>query len=267
MKPILFETTIFGWPFFLPTYGVFLAFAFLAALWLALRSARRTKIPGDAILDLWIAALVSGIVGAKLLLYVLDLDYYVENPRAILTGLRSAGVFYGGFAAALITCVVMVVRRGISGWKVADIAAPSIALGQAVGRLGCFAAGCCYGRPTTLPWAVTFTDPEAHRITGVPLDVPLHPSQLYLSAADLALFAVLLVLSRRKRRDGQLFLWYVILYAALRTALEFTRGDPRGMLWGFSTSQYIAVATALTAVVPLWLRGRRAAAGRRPAAR
>ena len=142
--------------------------------------------------------------------------------------------------------------------------APAIALGQAVGRLGCFAAGCCYGKVTSLPWAVTFTDPEANRITGVPLAIPLHPSQLYLSAADLVLFGILLLIARKKSWDGQVFCWYLLLYAILRGLLEFTRGDPRGQIAGVSTSQVIASGAAILAVI-LILRRRAGRASRRPA--
>ncbi len=256
MKPHLLRFDLFGFHLSLPTYGVLLALGFLAALWYALRAARRERLPSEPIMDLWIAALVFGIVGAKLLLFALDLDYYLNNPGAIITGLRSAGVFYGGLAAAILACLIIVRRRGLPGWKIADIAAPAIALAQIVGRIGCFAAGCCYGKPTSLPWAVTFTSMEAHRITGVPLLEARHPSQIYLSLANLLLFLALLLISRRKSYDGQVFLWYVILYSVLRGAIEFTRGDPRGEILGLSTSQVIAVAAILVAG---WLVRRRRA--------
>ena len=261
MKPVLFHIPFLG--FGVHTYGVMLAAAFLLALWVALRGARREGIPKDPVLDLWIASLISGIVGAKVLLYLLDFHYYFENPRALFWGLRSAGVFYGGLIAAILVNVWMVWRRGLPGWKLADISAPAIALAQSVGRIGCFSAGCCYGRVTDLPWAVTFTDPEANNITGVPLGIPLHPSQLYMSVADLALFGVLVLISRRKRYDGQVFLWYILLYSVVRAALEFTRGDPRGQIDGISTSQIIAAAAFVSAIILFWrlrARGRTAPA-------
>jgi len=261
MRPFLFELSILGWRFALPTYGLMLAVAFLLALWLAQKEAGRAGLATDSVLDLWIAALVSGIVGAKVLLYALDFRYYLDNPRALLSGLQSAGVFYGGFIASVVTCLILVVRRGLPGWKVADVSAPSIALGQAVGRLGCFAAGCCYGRPTALPWGVTFSSEEAHRLTGVPLGVAIHPSQLYESALDFLLFGGLIFLSRRKHREGHVFLWYVLLYAFLRVAVEMTRGDPRGEILNISTSQVVAIAAGLTAALLLWRRRRIAPAG------
>lgn len=259
MKPELFQLPVVG--FSIHTYGVLLAAAFLLALWVGLKGAKREGIPRDPVLDLWIVSLISGIVGAKILLFLLDLDYYIQNPSAILTGLRSAGVFYGGLVVAILTCLVVVWRRGLPGWKLADVAAPAIALGQSVGRVGCFAAGCCYGKVTDLPWAVTFTDPKASEITGVPLAIPLHPSQIYLSLSNLALFIFLVVLSRRKSYDGQVFLWYLLLYAISRGLLEFTRGDPRGQIAGISTSQVIAMAAVAAALVLFQVRRRSRGSG------
>jgi phosphatidylglycerol:prolipoprotein diacylglycerol transferase len=252
VKPELLQIPFLG--IGLHTYGVLLAAAFLLALWVALRGAKREGLPRDPVLDMWIVSLIAGIVGAKLLLYLLDLDYYLENPRALLSGLRSAGVFYGGLVAAVGACLFMVWRRGLPGWKLADVAAPAIALGQSIGRLGCFAAGCCYGKVTSLPWAVTFTDPKANEITGVPLAIPLHPSQLYMSVGNFLLFLVLVLVSRRKTRDGQVFLWYLLLYGILRGLLEFTRGDPRGQIGGISTSQIIAAGAVAAALALFALR-------------
>jgi phosphatidylglycerol:prolipoprotein diacylglycerol transferase len=249
MMPILFEFRLFGWDLSLPTYGLVLAVAFLAALWVALRQARRAGIDSNTVTDLWIASLIAGVVGAKLLLYLLDLDHYLSNPRAILTSLRSAGVYYGGLLGAIAACLWMVRRRGLSGWLVGDVLAPAIILGQALGRWGCFAAGCCYGKPSSLPWAVTFTDPRAHEITGVPLNVALHPTQLYLSGADFVAFLILIWLAAHKRFHGQVLLAYLMLYALLRGVLESFRDDPRGELSGLSTSQVISILVGLTAAV------------------
>jgi phosphatidylglycerol:prolipoprotein diacylglycerol transferase len=247
MMPILFDFHLFGFDLSLPTYGVLLAVAFLAALWVAMRQARRAGIEPNTVTDLWITSLIAGVVGAKLLLYLLDLDHYIANPRAILTSLRSAGVYYGGLLGALAACLWLVRRRGLSGWLVGDVLAPAIILGQAVGRWGCFAAGCCYGKPSSLPWAVTFTDPRANAITGVPLNVPLHPTQLYLSGADFIAFVILIWLAARKRFHGQVLLAYLMLYALLRGVLETFRDDPRGEMAGLSTSQVISILVGLAA--------------------
>lgn len=248
MMPILFEFDLFGWHLELPSYGFLLAVAFLAALWLALRQARKAGVDSNVITDIWIGSLISGVLGAKLLLYLLDLDYYLANPWAILSTLRSAGVWYGGLIAAVAASLIMLSRRRLSAWVVGDIVAPAIALGQAIGRWGCFAAGCCYGTTCSLPWAVTFTDERAHRITGVPLEVALHPTQLYLSAADFVLFGILMAVAARRRFPGQVLLAYLVLYAILRGTIEIFRGDPRGEVFGLSTSQAISIVVGIAAL-------------------
>jgi len=256
MMPVLFEFRLFGYDLALPTYGLILAIAFLLALWLALRQARRAGVEPAVITDFWIVSLLSGVVGAKLLLYLLDYDYYLAHPKAILTTLRSAGVWYGGLILAVVACLVMVKRRGLNAWVIGDILAPAIILGQAVGRWGCFAAGCCYGTHCSLPWAVTFTNPRANEITGVPLDVPLHPVQLYMSLADFGILILLLAIAARKKFEGQVLLAYLMLYAFARGTLEIFRGDPRGALGPLSTSQAISIVVGLVAAA-LYLMRRR----------
>lgn len=269
MMPILFEFRLFGYDLSLPTYGTVLALAFLAALWAALKQARRAGIDPNTITDLWIVSLIAGVVGAKLLLYLLDIEHYITHPEAILASLRSAGVFYGGLITAIAACLYLVRRRGLSGWLVGDVLAPALILGQAIGRWGCFAAGCCYGKPSSLPWAVTFTDSRAHEITGVPLNVPLHPTQLYLSGADLLAFVALIWLAARKRFQGQVLLAYLVLYALLRGVLESFRGDPRGGLAGLSTSQVISIVVGIVAALLYVWRSRQpgAAVGSGPPGR
>ncbi len=247
MMPILFDLKLFGYDLSLPTYGLLLAVAFLAAGGVAVRGARREGIPTTAMTDIWIISLLAGVVGAKLLLYLLDWRYYLDHPAAILSSLRSAGVWYGGLIAAVAACLIVVRRRGLDGWLLGDIAAPAISLGQAIGRLGCLAAGCCYGKACALPWAMTFTNDRAHEITGVPLDVPLHPTQLYHALADFTLFLMLLWLVPRRRFNGQALLVYLIIYAIVRGGIEAFRGDPRGALGLLSTSQIHGAAIVLVA--------------------
>ncbi len=256
MMPILFEFTLFGWDLSLPTYGVLLAVGFIVALRVALRQARRAAVAPEIITDLWILSLLAGVIGAKLLLYLLDWRFYLSNPAAILSTLRSAGVWYGGLILALIANVLVLRRKGLDAWAVGDIAAPAIVVGQAIGRLGCLAAGCCYGRPSSLPWAVTFSSTRAHEITGVPLHIALHPTQIYHALADLLLFVLLILLAKRKRFDGQILLTYLILYSIGRAGIEFLRDDPRGAIAGFSTSQVISAVVFLVAI-PLYAARRR----------
>jgi len=266
--PVLFEFHLFGWDIALPTYGFLLAIAFLLALALATRQARRAGVEASVVTDLWIISLISGVLGAKLLLYLLDFRHYLAHPWDIVKTLRSAGVFYGGLIAAILVCLIVVRRRGLNGWLIGDVLAPAIILGQAVGRWGCFAAGCCYGSETSVPWAVTFSDPQAYEVTGVPLNVARHPVQLYLSLADFVLCFILLAVAARKKFDGQVILLYVILYALLRGTLETFRGDPRGEMMGLSTSQWISIAAGICGILLYVWRSRQAgASGTSPASR
>ena len=251
-------------------YGVLLATAFLLALVVAARLGARDGLPRERIYDLGLWLLLSAIVGSKLLLLLVEPEYRAQPLRLLsLDFLRSGGVFYGGFIAAVLTAFVLVRRYRLPWWRTADAFAPAIALGQSVGRQGCFAAGCCWGKPTAMPWGVEFTE-RAREVTGVPAGVHLHPTQLYESFAALAIFALLLWLHRRKKFDGQIVLLYGALYAAMRFTNEFFRDDPRGdllgltSLTGLSTSQLISLLIGAASVALLasrWRRAPRAAAG------
>ena len=254
MHPRLLTT-----PFFtLPTFGVLLASAYIAGYWWLIREGRRDRLDVDALASLGIWAIVGAILGAKALMILRAFPEYAAAPSGLfsLSVLVSAGDFYGGFIGALIASAVFFRRHPrLPFWRAADLCGPAIALGQAIGRVGCFMAGDDYGRPTQLPWAVTFTDPDAASIGGAPLGMPLHPVQLYESAICLVLFAVLVRLSRHKRFDGEVILAYTLLYAAARFILEFFRGDDdRGFIFGglLSTSQFIALILG-PAAIALWL--------------
>jgi phosphatidylglycerol:prolipoprotein diacylglycerol transferase len=247
-------------PVTLYTYGVLLAAAYLAGLQLAMRRARARGMDPNRAMDLGIAIIVSALVGAKLLLIVVDFDHFRENPAEIFSIVRSGGVFYGGLIAAVLVAFWYMRRHRMPLWTTCDIFAPGIALGHAVGRLGCFFAGCCYGHPTDLPWGITFTDPAAAANVGTPLGVPLHPTQLYESAAELGILVFLLATERRGRPfAGRTFWAYMLLYAVSRFAIEFFRGDPRGVVFDvLSTSQFISVLLVPLSVAMLLYLGRRA---------
>ncbi len=250
------------------TYGVLLALAFLVALVVAARLAVKDELPRERVYDLGLWMLLAALIGSKVLMLWTEPGYR-ENLWQLLSldFLRSGGVFYGGLIGAVITGYFLVRRYKLPWWKTADAFAPGIALGQSIGRLGCFAAGCCWGKPTTLPWGVRFTE-KGHEITGVPIDVHLHPTQLYESAATLALFFFLLWLHRRRRFSGQVILFYAVLYGAIRFLIEFVRDDPRGdiagltSLTGLSTSQMISLLVGLFGLILLIVRWRRAAGGK-----
>ena len=155
-------------------------------------------------------------------------------------------MFYGGLILAVVVAFWYIARHNMPFWTTCDVFAPGIALGHVTGRLGCFAAGCCYGKATTVPWAVVFTDPAAAANVGTPLGIPLHPTQLYEAGAELLILGVLLAAERRGRGfPGRTFWAYMFLYAVSRFVIEFYRGDPRGTVFGvLSTSQFISVVLA-----------------------
>lgn len=266
MYPELFR--IFNFP--INTYGVLLALAFIAALLVAARLGARDGLPRERLFDLGLWMLLAAIVGSKLLLLWVE-PMYAANPWRLfsLDFVRSGGVFYGGFIGAVIAGYVLVRKYKLPWWLTADAFAPGIALGQFFGRQGCFAAGCCWGKPTDLPWGCEFTE-AGHAVTGVPLGIHLHPTQLYESFAALVIFLFLIWLHKRKKFSGQVILMYATLYAATRFTIEFFRDDPRGdiggitSMTGLSTSQLIALTIGFLALVTLivrWVYAARTTAG------
>lgn len=231
--------------FFLPTYGLMVAIGFLTGLWIAGRLARRSGLDPEAVTNLGVYAAISGLAGAKLLMVLLDIGYYSRNPGEIfsLTTLRAGGVFYGGLIVALVVAFVYMRRRKLPGLRTADVLAPGIALGHAIGRIGCFAAGCCWGLECHRPWAVTFTSTAARELTGVPLGIPLHPTQLYESAAEMLIFGVLYSRYGKQHSPGAIIGLYLVLYPIARFLIEFVRAHQQAYPFGgpLSPTQWIAV--------------------------
>jgi phosphatidylglycerol:prolipoprotein diacylglycerol transferase len=250
-------------PFFtLHTFGAILAAAYLAALGWLTRGARRDGLDPDVFLSVGMWVIIGAIIGAKALLVVREFSDYVATPSLLWSSslLTSAGDFYGGFVGGITGFVLFfLIHRDLPFWRAADLCAPAIALGQAIGRIGCFMAGDDYGRPTSVWWAVTFTHPDASSIGGAPLGVPLHPVQIYESLVCLAIFVFLVWLRPRKQWDGEIFVVYTVLYAVNRFWLEYFRGDAdRGFVFGglLSTSQFIALVAILASLV-VWRMLRR----------
>jgi phosphatidylglycerol:prolipoprotein diacylglycerol transferase len=263
MYPRLFELP-WSIPYLGPvtvyTYGVLLAAAYLLGLQLAIVRARKRELDASRVMDLGIYIIISALIGAKLLLLVTDFQTFKNNPAELLSLARSGGVFYGGLILAVVVALVYIRRVGLPLWTTCDVFAPGIALGHVVGRFGCFFAGCCWGKPTTLPWGITFTDPFAASNVGTPLNVALHPTQLYEAGAEFLILVLLLSTERFGRRfAGRTFWLYMLLYAVSRFIIEFFRDDPRGSLGPLSTSQFISVLLAPLAVVMLVYLARRAA--------
>lgn len=251
MYPRLLEIGSFS----LPTYGLLIAAGFLVGIWVAARLARRSGMSGEKVTNLGIVLLLSAIVGAKAFLIADNWAYYGQDLGRLfsLSALRSGGVFYGGLLTALVVAYFYTRRHRMPWLRTADAMVPGLAFGHAIGRLGCFAAGCCWGRETHVAWAVTFTDPAASQFTGVPLNVHLHPTQLYEALGAAAIGCLLVWRYLRPHRPGLVLGLYLTLYSAFRFVVEFYRAEgARTLLIGEAVSTTQAVAVALC-VAGLWL--------------
>jgi phosphatidylglycerol:prolipoprotein diacylglycerol transferase len=225
------------------------------ALVLALREARRIGIDPNLMMDLSFYLVIAALLGSRLFYVLTNLEEFRGHPIDAVKFWRGGLVFYGGLIFAFLTGLWYVRRHHMNFRQLADVMAPSIAIGQALGRLGCFAAGCCYGSPTTAPWACTFKSENSL----APLGVALHPTQIYESAATFGIFIALLIMRKSKRFAGQLFWYYLLFYSGARFTIEFYRGDPRG--WAIpgvlSSAQGIGIAVALLALFMLMLLRRK----------
>jgi phosphatidylglycerol:prolipoprotein diacylglycerol transferase len=260
MYPELFKIGNFP----INTYGVFLALAFLCAILIAVKLGARDGLRREKIYDLCLWMLVSSLIGSKVLMLFTEPEYR-DHPWQLLSldFLRSGGVFYGGLISGILAGYLLIRRYKLPWWKTADACAPGIAIGNFFGRQGCFAAGCCWGKPTSLPWGVKFSE-LGHEITGVPVGIPLHPTQLYESFAMLIVFVFLLWLHKRRLFEGQVILFYALLYSVVRFSIEFFRDDPRGDVFGLtsatglSTSQLISLVIGIGSLILLFNRWRKA---------
>ena len=236
--------------FYIPTYGVLVALGFLAGLGVTLHLARRAGLAPEKITNLAVYCAIAGILGAKLFMFLFDLGDYVRNPGRIfsLETLQAAGVFHGGFIAAILFAAFYIRRERLPVLRTMDVFAPGIAVGQAIGRLGCFAAGCCWGRECDLPWGVRFRSDFA---APVPLDKPLHPVQLYESAADLLIFLLLFRRAQQKHPAGQVIGLYMVLYSTARFIIEFYRVHEQSLVGPFSLTQWIALGVLAAGAVIL----------------
>jgi phosphatidylglycerol---prolipoprotein diacylglyceryl transferase len=283
MFPELFKIPYTNFSF--NTYGFLLAVAFVAGLLLMARLAARDGLDRQKVYDLGLWVLAASLIGSKALMVIAEWDlYYRDNPRQIFTldFFRSGGVYYGGFIGAVIASVIVMRYYKLPWWRTSDAFAPGIILGQAIGRLGCFSAGCCWGKPTAGWYGVHFSE-KGHDVTGVPIIVDhlsdpvqesiwagrlggvleplkLHPTQLYEAGAALLILVLLLLVHRRRRFEGQVILAYAMLYSVARFIIEYWRDDPRGEIFGLSTSQFIAIVLFVGALATFIYRLRKPSA-------
>lgn len=254
MFPRLFQIDSFS----MPTYGVVFALGIMLGTWVSGRNCERLGIDDQKARSLALVVGVCGVVGARLLAIANGWDFYASHPSELFssTTLQAGGVFLGGLVAALLAGAWYMRRNGMPALLTADAFAPGIALGHAIGRVGCFAAGCCWGKPTEAFWGVTFKNSLAHQWAGTPLGIPLVPTQLLESSAEFANFIILMWLFRNRKFDGQVIGAYFFLYGLARYALEYLRDDPgRGAFFGGAVSgaQLICVALVLGGVF-IWAK-------------
>jgi len=260
MHPLLFQTDLFGLlsqPWSLHTYGLLIATGFVVAMTLAKRQAERENEDPDRIVDLAFYLLLAGLVGARIVFILTKFDDYMRSPLEIIMFWRGGLVWYGGFIAAALYVWYYARQHRLPYFKYVDILIPYMALAHSFGRLGCLAAGCCFGKPTDLPWGIVFPPgsmaQQAQQSMGLvglaDSSLPIHPTQLYEAGAEMAMFWILIAIRRVKRFHGQLFLVWLSAYPILRSTIEMFRGDKERGVYILSTSQYISILVALAAVV------------------
>lgn len=256
MFPQLFHIGSFA----VPTYGILVATGVLVGLWISVRNSARQGVKPENAWDFGIALVLAGILGSKILYILLDWKTYAEHPKDIfsLATLQAGGVFSGGLIGAFVVAWWFLRKYKMPALATCDAFAPGLAMGHAIGRLGCFSAGCCYGKPTAHFWGITFTNPVANANAGTPLNIPLEPTQLIESAAELIIFGILTWMFARKKFDGQIFGAYMFLYGIARFLIEFLRGDPGrgGPYFGgaLSGTQLISIGLVLAGGLLWYLR-------------
>jgi len=238
MFPILLKIG----PLTIHTYGFLMAVGVALGLWFVYAQAKKTGMDANRVMDAAFYTIIVSLIGAKLLLFVSNISYYVSYPKELFSLARSGGVFQGGLLFGTVYALWYLHHKKIPTWRTADLIGPALALGHGFGRIGCFSAGCCYGRECAAPWAVTFKSQYAGQLTGVHLGTPLHPVQLYEAALNFLNFAVLFVILKKKKFDGQVFAFYIFNYSVIRFFTEYFRGDHADSVF------FIRGATPLTSL-------------------
>ena len=245
-------------PFTIHTYGFFVALGFAVGIWTAIKVGKRQGVPSQQVMDMAFVMIVWAIIGSRLFYVLINFSYYKTNLLDIVKLWQGGLVFSGGLVATAAAMIWYLRRHHLSFWSTGDLWAPSLALGQAIGRIGCFMAGCCYGRPTGTSWGVVFTHPKSL----APLNVPLYPTQVFEAFAGLAIFLVLIYLHGKRKFEGQVYIWYLILHSTARLLVERFRGDDRGLISGTEMSSTQLLATlilvgSVAALLVLRSRGER----------
>lgn len=237
-------------PVTIHSYGLFVALGFAAALLVTVWIGKAEGMHSPQVVDMGFIMIIWAIIGSRLMYLVLNISYYANHPLEILKIWEGGLVFSGGLVFAVLALIWYAWRRHLSFWAIADLWTPAVALGQGIGRIGCFMAGCCYGKMTDMPWGIVFSHPQSL----APHHVPLHPTQLYASLSGFVIFVCLLLFRTRKQFNGQLLLWYLILHSTTRLLIERFRDDYRGLIPGteMSLTQLTALLLLLGAAATLF---------------
>lgn len=223
-------------------YGLMIALGILACIFMGMQRAKKKGLNDESVLDIAIVGVVCGFIGAKILYVIVEFESFIENPLSVL---GSEGfVVYGGIIAGVLSAILYCRKKNLVFLEYFDLLAPSISLAQGFGRIGCFLAGCCYGRETDAFFGITF--PEG---SFAPAGVKLIPTQLLSSAGDFLIMFILLAYSRRSKKTGNVGALYLILYGIGRFLIEFLRSDDRGAVGALSTSQFISIGIVILSLL------------------
>jgi phosphatidylglycerol:prolipoprotein diacylglycerol transferase len=254
MHPVLLDLSFIK----IPTYGFFILVSYLISLWYLLKIHKDFEIDRKVVEDLSFYLVFYGFIGAKILYIITFFNQFGNTFSERLLNsfsfenIRSGFVFYGGVIAGVIYFYIYTKKKKINFLNAADLFARVLPLSHAIGRLGCFSAGCCHGKPTSSIFGVRFTDPMCS-VESEYIGVPIHPTQLYESFGNILIFIILIKISSRKRVSGFIFFSYLILYSILRFIVEFFRGDERGSFYfGFSQAQIISIILMIFSIYFIW---------------
>lgn len=239
MRKVLFQIGSFS----VYSYGFMIAIGIILAGVMFMKRADKEKYNDDSLFNALFLTVLFGMLGGKILYILVNIKSVIDDP-SILLNYGEGFVVYGGILAGVIALAFYSKKKKWNVLETFDLAAPSVALGQAFGRIGCFLAGCCYGKETNLWIGVKFPTNSL-----APSGVYLHPTQLYSSAFDFALVIVLILFARNNKKKGRVFSMYLILYSIGRFLVEFLRNDERGAIGILSTSQFIAIFTLILGII------------------
>lgn len=238
-------------PWNIHTYGLFVGLGFAVAILVTMRMGKAQGLRTQRVVNMGVFMILIAIIGSRLAYVLINFSHYRTRSLDIFKIWEGGLVFSGGLVGVALAMIWYLRGHRLSFWKMGDLWAPGIAIGQAIGRIGCLMAGCCYGKPTSLPWGVVFTHPKSL----APLNIPLHPTQLYAAVSGFVIFLILLFLTARKQFQGQVFIWFLILHSTARLFMERFRGDERGLIPGteMTITQLLTLLVLLGAVVALFI--------------